>query len=427
MLGKKHTTKASEKENDRINSKLLVKNDPPAKAARGPVLGEVGNRVLRSTLTNAKEGKLPDFKNVKPRVNTFWKKSELPGKKASIPEEVKKLTDATKVQPKSTVTQPSIKPINAVAPLAAHESDFFDSEEITTENTNSHSNELIEGVVNIDKNTSDNLMNMTEYVNDVYDYLFQLEKRFQIKQNYLDTHKDITPRMRKILIEWINEVHFQFHLETETYHMSVALIDRYLQVSKNISRKMLQLVGITALFVASKYEEVMPPSIHDFVHITDNSYTAAQVREMEQSVLLKLNFNMGRPLSIHFLRRFSRAALATDIIHGSAKYFMELASLEYSMVHLAPSLLAAASIYLSLRIFDEAPGSSVWTPTLVYYSKYHESDIQDLAKTLAILVVKAPTTNSCKSVYKKYKAQKNGKVSTMPEMSEGTIVEIADS
>lgn len=49
------------------------------------------------------------------------------------------------------------------------------------------------------------------------------------------------------------------------------------------------------------------PNIEDFVYITDNAYTGAQIREMEALILKELKFELGRPLPLHFLRRASKA------------------------------------------------------------------------------------------------------------------------
>uniref|UniRef100_A0A182QB00 Uncharacterized protein n=1 Tax=Anopheles farauti TaxID=69004 RepID=A0A182QB00_9DIPT len=143
--------------------------------------------------------------------------------------------------------------------------------------------------------------------------------------------------MRTILIDWINEVHHQFKLEIDTYHMTVSLIDRYLQKVKSVPKKKLQLVGVTAMFVASKYEELFPPEIHDFVFITDDTYQKYQILEMEKEMVKVLDFQLGKPLPTHFLRRFSKAAKASDVNHVLAKYLIELASVDYSTAHYKPS------------------------------------------------------------------------------------------
>lgn len=83
---------------------------------------------------------------------------------------------------------------------------------------------------------------------------------------------EINDKMRSILIDWLIEVHLKFKLLPETLFITVSIIDRYLEKQK-VSKSKLQLVGVTALFIAAKYEEIYPPEIKDFVFITDNAYS----------------------------------------------------------------------------------------------------------------------------------------------------------
>lgn len=75
---------------------------------------------------------------------------------------------------------------------------------------------------------------------------------------------------------------------------------------KPVPKKQLQLVGVTAMFLASKYEEMYPPEISDFAYVTDRAYTTAQIRDMEMTILRVLKFQLGRPLPLQFLRRASK-------------------------------------------------------------------------------------------------------------------------
>lgn len=99
----------------------------------------------------------------------------------------------------------------------------------------------------------------------------------------------------------------------------------------------MQLVGVTALFIASKYEELYPPSMDDFVYITDNTYTKQEILAMEMQIFRTLGYNLSRPLPIQFLRRCSKAAEALDNHHSMAKYFLELTSTDYTMATISPS------------------------------------------------------------------------------------------
>lgn len=94
----------------------------------------------------------------------------------------------------------------------------------------------------------------------------------QPKVKYMEHQPYITERMRSILIDWIIEVHFQFKLKVESLFLTVNLIDRYLE-KMTVSKENLQLVGVSAMLIACKYEEIWPPLIKDYIHISDNAYT----------------------------------------------------------------------------------------------------------------------------------------------------------
>lgn len=82
-----------------------------------------------------------------------------------------------------------------------------------------------------------------------------------------------------------------------------------------VSRRKLQLAGVTAMLVASKYEEMYAPEVGDFAYITDNAYTKCQILEMERVVLRTIRFQLGRPLPLHFLRRNSKVSnVSTGLI-----------------------------------------------------------------------------------------------------------------
>ncbi|KAH8348126.1 hypothetical protein KR084_004484 [Drosophila pseudotakahashii] len=302
----------------------------------------------------------------------------------------------------------------------------------TLPTTMSLSSKRLAGIEDIDANDKENLVLVSEYVNDIYDYLYQVELQQPIHKDHLAGQKEVSHKMRAVLIDWINEVHLQFHLAAETFQLAVAIIDRYLQVVKDTKRTYLQLVGVTALFIATKYEELFPPAIGDFVFITDDTYTARQIRQMELQIFKAIDCNLSRPLPIHFLRRYSKAAGAEDEHHAMSKYFIELASVEYDMATYRPSEIAAASLFLSLHLLNGNYRAGTgfndrhWTPTLTYYSRYSAAHLRPITRQIAKLARDAPQAK-LKAIYSKYQGSKFQKIALRTELTGALMDSIVSS
>ena len=74
------------------------------------------------------------------------------------------------------------------------------------------------------------------------------------------------------MIDWLVDVHLKFKLLSETLFLTINLIDRFLS-TKQVERAKLQLLGVSAMLISTKYEEIYPPTVKDFVYITDNAYS----------------------------------------------------------------------------------------------------------------------------------------------------------
>jgi len=92
-----------------------------------------------------------------------------------------------------------------------------------------------------------------------------------------------------------------------------------LQKERSVTRKQLQLVGVTSLYLAAKYEEVCTPTVLDFSAVSDNAFSTSDVRDMERAILNSLEFDLSAPPAIFFLRRFSKAAGVSD---GTVLYYI---------------------------------------------------------------------------------------------------------
>ena len=366
-------------------------------------LGEIGNRV------NTVRG-------VEPVDRTSLLQKEK--KKVIVPaKQNAKLTEKPLEKPPVQIVKPVVK---ATVP---HENNMVLAP--PKKEAESFSSDLL-AVEDIDEEDKENPSLVSIYSNDIYKYLRTLESKYPVARGYLKG-QEVMPKMRSVLIDWLVEVHQQFHLLQETLYLTVAIIDRFLQACRTIDRKRLQLVGVTAMFIASKYEEIYSPDINDFVYITDNAYSRVEILQMEMLIVKTLDYSLGRPLPLHFLRRYSKAGKALAIHHTMAKYCLELTLVHYEMCHYPPSLIAAAATYLAFIIIgndDEDTEKAVWTNTLVHYSTYSKDDVLPVVQEIASIVI-----NADKSKYQvirnKYAQSKYMKISTRPEIKSETMVAIA--
>jgi len=392
----------------------------PNRVTRRTAMSEIGNKnanILQPR--NVNKGGVPLKKEiVKPTRGLAKQKATT---------SLAKLTE----QP-SRVTRRSAEKVEE-KPVESMEQDVAQSQDVEMEDIEQIMATSSAQIENIDQDDVDNPQLVVEYVNEIYAYMRFLETQQSISEEYLAPLKTtILPKMRAVLVDWLIQVHQQFNLLQETLYLTIAVLDRFLQVSANkVERKQLQLVGVAAMFIASKYEEMYAPEIGDFVYITDRAYTESQIREMEMKILDTLGFDLGRPLPLHFLRRNSKAGNVDALTHTMAKYVMELTLVEYKMAHLKPSLIAAAALALSLKVLDQdnKSVSELWSPTLVHYTSYKFREISETIQKLAELVLttsKAPETAKLLAVRKKYEDKKMSRISKTAELTGAAMEAMAE-
>eukprot|EP01119_Soliformovum_irregulare_P003967 TRINITY_DN14994_c0_g1_i1.p1 TRINITY_DN14994_c0_g1~~TRINITY_DN14994_c0_g1_i1.p1 ORF type:complete len:423 (+),score=60.26 TRINITY_DN14994_c0_g1_i1:173-1441(+) len=261
-------------------------------------------------------------------------------------------------------------------------------------------------VANIDEDLDDPQM-CAEYIKEIHQNLRNAEKRY-MPINYLPHQTDINSQMRGILIDWLVEVAEEYKLSPETLFLGINYLDRYLS-SMVIPRAKLQLLGIACMFVASKFEEVHPPVVNEFVYISDYTYTKEEIFDLEASILNVLQFNLSAPSTKHFLRRYLKAAGGDPNVSVLANYLAQLSLMEYVFVQYLPSQIALCSVVLALHTL----GHPAWTPTLAHYSGY-SWDSPNLKKCLEDLhkyyVAVCLPDHPQKSIKEKYSQSKFGRI-----------------
>ena len=222
---------------------------------------------------------------------------------------------------------------------------------------------------------------------------------------------DINEKMRAILIDWLVDVHLKFKLLPDTMHLTVNIIDRFLSL-KHVVRKKLQLVGVTAMLLASKYEEIYAPEVKDFVYISDKAYTRDEILKMESLMLGTLRWHLTVPSAHTFNKRCIKCAdLPGDNTFANlATYAVELTMPEYSMIKYLPSMIAASANYLALEIL----GRGSWNATLQSYTTYSESALKNCVTDMRAILLKQQGTPQLQAVKKKYSSVNFSEVARIP-------------
>lgn len=163
-----------------------------------------------------------------------------------------------------------------------------------------HFDETEECKLDPESKEQDELYSLTEYSMDIYKYLREHELRNRPKAGYMKKQPDVNSHMRTVLVGWLVEVAEEYKLHSETLYLAVNYIDRFLSYM-SVVRAKLQLVGTSAMFLASKYEEIYPPDIGEFVYITDDTYSKRQVIRMEHLIVKVLGFDLSAPTPLAFI------------------------------------------------------------------------------------------------------------------------------
>ena len=244
-------------------------------------------------------------------------------------------------------------------------------------------------------------------MNSIYSYYYRVEGATSVGPAYMANQADINDKMRAILVDWLVEVHLKFKLMPETMYLTVNIIDRYLE-KKQVIRQKLQLVGVTAMLLASKYEEIYAPEVRDFVYITDKAYTKEQILQMEASMLNTLEFRITVPTAYVFLNRYLKVANAhTDVkLNFFATFLAERMLQEHRMLAYTPSRVAAAAVNMALRTLR---GPGAWDRKLEVHAGQTQESLRACIKDAEELL--AAPSNSLKAVVKKYALPKFGEVS----------------
>ncbi|KAM7374486.1 hypothetical protein PAMP_007141 [Pampus punctatissimus] len=249
---------------------------------------------------------------------------------------------------------------------------------------------------------SQKVLCVSEYAEDIHRHLRESEMKFKSRPGYLEEHPEITSGMRIVLVDWLVEVVQEYKLRSETLHLAVNYLDRFLSCTAYVKRGKLQLVGTAALLIAAKYEEIFPPELNEFVYITDSTYTKMQLVRMEYIFLRVLAFKMAAPTANQFLRLFMSIHSVCANTENLALYVAELSLLEIDpFLQYSPSIVAAGAYCLA----NYSINKSLWPEVLHTFTGYAVAEIVPCLTDLHKLYISAESRPQ-QAIREKYKSSK---------------------
>ena len=259
-----------------------------------------------------------------------------------------------------------------------------------------------------------------DYLNIIYYNLLKEEHKGvkpMVVYNYMTDQNEINEQMRSVLIDWLIDVHHKFQFKEETLFMTILIIDRYCTI-RQILRVNLQLLGITAMMIACKHEEIDLPKIEDFIYITDNAYTKNDIVKLENNILIALNFELLYPSALRFFEYLSLNFNFDKKAICMGKYLMESFLLDIKYVKYKASVISCACAYIVMKFFKIEGYQESYAKK--YFMLNENEDlplghgVKDCAQDICIFVDNIKSSNYL-ACFKKYSKNEFEKVALLIE------------
>ena len=207
-----------------------------------------------------------------------------------------------------------------------------------------------------EKNSSKETNNIfvSEYEEDLIKELICTEKRKQFNLDKIKHQNEINSEMRVILIDWIMEMHNKFCLSNRTLFLSIKILDYYLS-SYEISRYNFQLLGLTSLFIACKFEETFVPQVSNLVFMTADAYTEKDLIKMELTLLKKLNYDLDFSTSLDWLNIIRYKYNFNDDIVKKITYLIEISLLDIEIIKFSAQEIIACAVLEIIKNDNKVP------------------------------------------------------------------------
>lgn len=237
------------------------------------------------------------------------------------------------------------------------------------------------------------------------EYFFEKESEFMVKSNYMDNQSEITPSIRFILVEWLFQVCYSRNIPHYPIYLAINMVDRYLEKS-TIKKSKFQLLGITSLYIAEKYDEVHYNDISDNLYVCGNIYDRKEMLDMEKNILKTLNYSISYISPLCFLRTLLKHKNMDKNALVYCYYILDLTTLSPEMNKFKPSIISSSALMISSLLFDDISSSYKIVQNIMHY------EIDDLIDCIRFQINLINEAKEKKHfIYKKYSLEEQKRIS----------------
>ena len=155
-------------------------------------------------------------------------------------------------------------------------------------------------------------------------------------------------------MNYIIQVCEEFELREETFFLCVNIFDRYinnLKIDPNqFNNLKIEKILITCIFISSKYEEIYPPYLREFLNMVNFKFSEHEILTLEEEILSNLNFECHTHSALLFLNKyFNSLKNENKIIYNLAYLILIISMFDYEFCSYKPSFQAAISLYAAKK------------------------------------------------------------------------------
>ncbi|XP_036877589.1 G1/S-specific cyclin-E1 isoform X1 [Manis javanica] len=191
---------------------------------------------------------------------------------------------------------------------------------------------------------------------EVWKIMLNKEKIYLRDKHFMQRHPLLQPKMRAILLDWLMEVCEVYKLHRETFYLAQDFFDRYMATQQDVVKTLLQLIGISSLFIAAKLEEIYPPKLHQFAYVTDGACSVDEILNMELIIMKALKWHLSPLTTVSWLNVYMQVAYLNDLyevllprypqqIFIQIAELLDLCVLDVGCLEFSYGVLAASALY----------------------------------------------------------------------------------